>query len=414
VNRREFLELGYLGALAAGLPRATFAAEAKLTGHIVAVSTLSSSDALIELSDIVDLDLATGEVRYTSLPDYRFGHSLVPMPNGDLFAVPYGDDKTPCLFLDKKFSVLGEVNAPEGYGFAGHAVISPDGNSVVAHFNRADYGGDEGSAGTGDLCVIDIAGKRVSKTLPTNILHGHDIILSRDKRHIIVGDDGTLESRSSEDMSSPESTSPFMLITSTPSLTLFDAKSFEHQKTIPLPINGSFVHIEEDADGAVFGAVEQFVANNPSGLSELRGLLGDDVERYVDSLQLDELDDLLPYPGPLMRVNVETGEIESHQMPQNQAPFDIKRNVLTGRVVNVFTDSNMLARYNPLSGRWGYFSTVVYGIKQPFGVMDIPGTPYMAVNGFLEGIAIFDVVSMSLVRKFETHNFGIKHMLYQS
>ena len=411
LSRRQFLEMGLVTAGAASLPVRAFASQ-QLTGHIYAVSTLNRSDPTLELSDVVDLNLATGEVRYIPLPNHKLGHSLIPLPDGGFFAVPYGEDTTSCLFLGSDFAVKGEIPAPEGFGFGGHAALLPDGKTIFGHFNQAAYEDKRTPDQTGELCAIDIETRQVTKTIPTKILHGHDIILSRDKRHVIVGDDGTLEARDPEEMSG-QSDNPFALVTDNPSLTLFDAVTLERKKTIPLPINGSFVHIEEGVDGSIFGAVEQYVSKNEVGLTALRELLGDDVERYVDSLDTNMFFAELPYPGPIIRVNLESGEIERHQQPQNQAPFDIKINEATGRIVNVFTASNMLARFNPLSNRWGYFSTEPYGIKQPYGVTDIPGTTYMAVNGFLEGIAILDVTTMSLVRRFDTRNYGIKHMLYQ-
>ncbi len=412
LNRRQFLKAGLVSACASSIPFNVFARE--LTGHIYAVTTLNPENRREELSSVVDLDLVTGEVTYVSLPDHRLGHSLVPLPDGKFFAVPYGDDNISCLFLDSQFQVEGELKAPEGHGFGGHAAVLPGGKQIFGHFNHGGYEGKRSPDQTGQLYVVDIETREVIETRATNILHGHDIILSRDGQTVIVGDDGTLEARLPDDMASEESTNPFALVVEQPSLNVFDAKSFDMKKTVALPINGSFVHIEEGTDGAVFGAVEQYVSKNDIGLNALRELLGEDVERYIESLDTDMFFAELPYPGPLMKVDVESSEIDRHQAPHNQAPFDIKINEVSGRVVNVFTASNMLARFNPLSKRWGYFSTENYGIKQPYGITDIQGTTLMAVNGFLEGIAVFDVMTMSLVKRFDTSNFGIKHMMYQA
>lgn len=44
-----------------------------------------------------------------------------------------------------------------------------------------------------------------------------------------------------------------------------------------------------------------------------------------------------------------------------------------------------LALFDPGNKAWGYFSTAAWGIEQPNGLINIPGTTLMAVNGFLRG-----------------------------
>lgn len=412
LRRRQFLQAGLVAAGAAGIPFTVSAAP--LQGHIYAVTTLNPDDPVEELSGIADLDLATGKIEYSPLPGYRFGHSLVPLPDGNFFAVSYGDDTSTCIFLDNELNVEAEIPAPDGYGFAGHAALLPDGKQLVSHLNQGGHKAVRTPDQTGELCVIDVETRGLSETRPTDILHGHDVILSGDGRYVIVSDNGILEARAPEAMSAEGLTGPYAFLVHNPSLTLFDARTLEKHKTISLPINGSLAHLVEGNDGDVFGAVEQYVGRNNSGLNALRESLGDDVERYVDGLDLEVFFAALPYPGPIMKVDLEAGEISRHEAPFNQAPFDIEVNKVSGRVVNVFTASNMLARYNPLSGRWGYFSTENYVIKQPYGVTDIEGTTMMAVNGFFEGIAVIDVMTMDLIKRFETGNFGIQHMLFRS
>ena len=95
-------------------------------------------------------------------------------------------------------------------------------------------------------------------------------------------------------------------------------------------------------------------------------------------------------------------------------PFDVQFNSGTGRVFHVFTESNTLAQFDPSRNRWVYFNTELYGIETPYGLADIPGTNLMAINGFHDGIALFDTSNMLMVQKFETKNFGIKHLMFEA
>ena len=404
------------GSLAALAMQRVSATQPAPGGSIYGVSTLNPARRSEELSSIVRLDLTSGEVSYHELPEHRLGHSLLALPDGGYFAVPYGDDTTGCVFLDSNLKVLEVFNAPEGYGFGGHAAVLPDGKKIFGHFNKAGYQERRrANTDTGRNFVLDIESREIVATQETDIILGHDIIVTRDGRRVLIGDDSTLEHRSTEDLENATD-SPFGLINHSPSIAVYDAMSFRHEKTLALDINGSFVHIEVDDEGSIFGAVEQYVGNTSAGHKALQELLGvdGDIERYVDSLADEFFDIELPYPGPLVRVDIETGEKFEQLAPQHQAPFDIKLNQKTGRVFNVFTDSNMLARYDPLRKRWGHFSTAAYGIDQPYGLADIPGTTYMVINGFMKGVAVFDTLTMATIATYPTENFGVKHLLYQA
>jgi hypothetical protein len=62
----------------------------------------------------------------------------------------------------------------------------------------------------------------------------------------------------------------------------------------------------------------------------------------------------------------------------------------------------------------GTFITERYGIETPSGLANIPGTKLMAINGFHDGIALFDTSNMPIVQKFDTKNFGLKHLMFEA
>lgn len=413
LTRRQVLNFGIVGAAMAAIP-STAVARKTVTGRILGICTLDPADSSTEISRLVELDLVTGAVNYHDIGVHRFGHSLLQLPGGGYYATPYGDDEVGALFLDEKFRVTGEVKAPGGHGFGGHSVLLPNGKHIFGHFNRAAYEEKRDPKDTGRTYLLDIQSRSVVESRSSEVLHGHDMLVTKDRRYIVVGDDGTLETRFGDALYQNEN--PFSLIPGEPQLVVYDAITLEQKRKIPLDINGAVVHITEDNKGFVYGAVEQYVANNSAGHKALGELLGDDAEKYVNLLDQDLLidDQELPYPGPLIRTNLVTGEVDEYLEARNQMPFDVQLNSGTGRIFHVFTQSNTLAQFNPLRNRWSYFSTEAYGIEMPYGLADIPGTNLMAVNGFHDGTAVFDARNMTMVQKFETKNFGIKHLMFEA
>jgi len=409
LSRRTLLKYGAFGVMAAtgsALP----AFGAPLSGCLRGVSTNLS--ATMVTSHVVTLDIATGQIEYTPLPGQRAGHSLIPLPSGGYYAVSYGDHEAPCLFLDRDMTLVGELRADNGYGFGGHAVVLPDNRHVLGHFNRNQLEAGAGTENFGDLFVVDIATRKVIHRQKNDVIHAHDIIVSRDRKTAIVSDDGTLDGLDLQVVLASDD--PFQLPVISPSLKIYDVASFALVKTIPLPINGSVVHIEQGFDGAVFGGVEQFVATNPTGLAALRAVLGDDAGRYIKQLGGDTGDKVIPFPGPVVRVDLATSNVEQDINALNQDPFDMKYNPHTGYMLSIFTTSDRLARFNSRNAKWDYFDTLQYGIKEPFGMVDLTGTPLVAINGFDKGIAIIDVTTMTLVKHFDTQNLGTKHLLYEA
>lgn len=314
--------------------------------------------------------------------------------------MPYGDDTSPCLFLDQEFNIIGEIFAPNGFGFGGHGVLMPNKRNIFVHFNK--QGGRESD--TGQFVVLDCSSRKIVDRGPSPILHAHDIILSTDQKHIIVADDGNLDD---------SETGPYVIQSYKPALHFFDSSTAKWLKSIPLDINGSLVHIESNSDGQIFGATEQYIHRSEIGINALQEVLGDQTKKYIDSFDPEIFADEIPLPGPLLSVNSETGTNKKYTDIRNQDPFDIKLNQLSGNLVNVFTSHDHIARFDSTHDRWYYKSTSELKIEEPFGLVDISGTRYMALNGFNRGISIFDTQNFALHRHYDVPTHGLKHMILE-
>ena len=419
LSRRRFLQSAQIG-IAGLLSRQVLGQRSsRLSGKILGLTTLDSSQTGEERSELFRLDLKTGHSSIESLGDYRFGHSLIPLPTSDSksanwLAVPYGDDRVGCLVLNSAGRVQHRILAPEGYGFGGHAVALPALNKVFVHLNPGRYDPRQATfhqtEPRGKIALIDIATGTLRIISETTILHAHDMALSRDGNHILVSDDGTKSSFDLDNNSDADTNNGFSLQIVEPAYYLFDSKDFSLIKKIPQGINGSVVHLVEDMDRNIIAGVEQYVNRNKAGIDALRKLLGDETDKYIASFDPDIFAEDLPYPGPLFSTNLDTGSITRVVNQAHQDPFDICLNEFTGTICNVFTASDTIARRSSSDGRWTY--TKSFNCKQPFGLCDISGTPFMAVNGFEAGISIFDVRDMRLKTHFQTQNYGLKHLQF--
>lgn len=425
-SRRDLLKAAAGFLLAPALvPRARAAAAAPWTmdARVLGVVTLAvppevHGGAVGEPDPdtaVLDLDLATGAVRYHSLPDYRAGHSMLPLPGGGYFVTPYGYDASPCLFLGPDFQVLATIEPGDREIFGGHSVLLPGGQSIVAVTQRSEAGPGRTASDTGDLVVIDVASRRVARRLGAPMLAGHDVILLRDGEHLVVADDGSV----------PNANSIYEHDPYDPAFLVYRCRDLELVRKITLGINGAVVHIEEGPDGRIYGGVEQILRDSPEGMHALWRVLGDSTVEYVtwyrDKFQAGWSRSLrnrdkrqIVLPSPLVICDPRTGEVQTlmrDRMRQLDA-FDTAVDSETGSVFTVSVSGESLLRVQ--DGAASMWDTPPLKVERPFGLLDLPGGPYMAVNGYERGVAVFDTRTMQLARHFDVRTYGMKHMILAS
>ncbi|MCB1614459.1 MAG: hypothetical protein KDI30_00455 [Pseudomonadales bacterium] len=409
-SRRHFLkQFSFATAALAGYhPLAAMCGSrpAGLSGQIYGISSKQLSPAQNQKgngSTLIHLDLNKGFTRYHLLPDYHSGHSLIEIDPDNFYCTPYsGKQPSPCLFLDSAFNITARIDAPEGFAFGGHSALLPDGKTIFGCFNPTN----RFKQNTGIAYLVDTATKKLVKTFNTPLLHAHDMIVSIDQQHIIVSDDGTVEGPI-------DSNSPFSEIIQDPAVYFFNCNTLEIDKKVQHGHNGSFVHIDQDQDGSIYGAIEQFIYADAKPELYLEPLLHEKTAAYIASYNKGGE---IPLPSPMVRISASDKRAESisAQLEYHTNPFDIKFNTNSGYLVNVFVDSNTLVRYNPRNGKSDYFSTTDYGISKPFGLANLGNTSLMALSGFDRGIAVFDTNDMSYVTCFSQENHGLRHMIFKA
>lgn len=369
---------------------------------------------------VVDLDLASGEARYHALADFTQGHSMQPLPDGGYFVTTYrSQKKVQGLFLGPHLDVRAQVDDFEEGALGGHSILLPGGETIVSVVSREAYSATKSAKDTGLLVLIDVATQKVERVVEAPVLEGHDIILLRDGEHFVVADDGNV----------PVTGSIFEYDPHDPAFLVYRCRDLELVRKISLGINGAVVHIEEGADGQIYGGVEQRVNADEAGLAQLRKVMGADAEGYLEDFLADPerrktvvLDELtgkpmpiqVELPSPVVICDPATGEVRTVMRDRRRQldSFDTMLDLETGNMLTVSVSSGSLLRIHGESGRASTWSTKELGIpKEPYGLVDIPDSPLMAVCGFENGVAVFDTSTMAKVRYYGIETFGMKHMI---
>ena len=393
LNRRSFLKFSIL---LPGVPSLVRAQKPQLlSGKLLGLTTLNKQSA--ERTLLFSLDLHSGQVDFQSLDNYRFGHSLEALSDKRWLAIPYGDDNQACLVLDHKGQVTRELHAPDGMGFGGHGVVLDDGNQVFLHYNATE----RQRSGGGQAVIVDSRSGKILHRAATPVIHGHDIIRSRSGQ-IILADDGVLESDNPAD--------PLLLTPIKPALYYY-SPMLALEKSVALPTNGCVVHIAEDSESRITGAVEQYVRRTEGGRAFLHSLLGTDTESYISKFDVNDFPDDLPLPGSILTVSSQGTVDETFQI-RHQDPFDMIYNAASGTNCCVFTEANLVAWKNVGSSNWQYKKVSDAGLTSPFGLANIGTTPLIAVNDFDRGVLILDTTDMSEVAFFDVPTQGVKHLSF--
>lgn len=396
LSRRRFLQFSILTA---GTPGFLFAARPQtLSGRLLGLTTLDSKAN--ETTALFSLSLTNGNYQFHSLGDYLYGHSLEALASGGWIAIPYGDDTQGCLTLDAEGVVKQQITAPSAMGFSGHGAVLKDGRHLVLHANRTD----RDDTGSGEIVIADTQSGKIVKRRRSPLIHGHDMLLSRNGQ-IIISDDGAIESDSASD--------PLLMNIINPALYYY-SPTLELVRTVPLPINGSFVHIAEDSSGKISGAVEQYVRRTNSGARFLRSLLGEDADDFRQQFDLEIFPDDMPLPGPIVGVDTDGVAVDEAFSTSHLDPFDMIYNERSGVTCCVFTESNQIAWRSRDTSHWQYLSGTTLGVETPFGLTTIGDTSLIAVNGFERGVAIFDSADMSLTKFFDVPTQGVKHLSFDA
>jgi hypothetical protein len=394
LTRRQFI---IFAAIAAGTPHKTVAKPKSLTGMLLGLTTLNGNGS--EVSELFRLDLDTGRAGFKPLRNYRFGHSLEPLGKDRWLAVPYGDDSQPCLILDRSGNVIRPLSPPVGYGFGGHAVVLDGGENIFLHYNP----GEKSAEGAGQAEILNATTGQSVASVKTSIIQGHDMILARNGQ-IVIADDGALDSL--------DENTPYVLDPVRPALHFY-TKELEHIQTMPLQINGSLVHIAENDQGTIIGAVEQYVRRNDAGLEALAALFGEASEDFMGSFDPEIFDFDVPMPGAIVSV-ASNGEMKTAIAPYRHLdPFDIAFNSATNTTCCVFTESNLVA-FQQQTSNWQYLELGEFGLNSPFGLTNLGASQFIAVNDFEHGVAILDTTDMSLAKYFDVPTQGVKHLSYSS
>ncbi|MFN3239737.1 MAG: DUF1513 domain-containing protein [Pseudomonadales bacterium] len=400
LNRRDLIKLAAI-SLAPNfglLPRTALSepqTRATKKPTLLGLTTLNEQRA--EQSSLFWFDLETGTETFTPLADYRFGHSLEPLHHGRWLAIPYGDDDVACLVLDHKGVIERRIEAPPGMGFGGHGAVFDDGRHVLLHFNHSYR---EQRAGI--VAIVDTDSGKTVKQQNTSILHAHDIIPLQNGQ-IVIADDGVIEKEDGA----------LLFEAIQPALYYFE-KNLTLSRKVDLKINGSVVHLAEDGNETVIGAVEQYLMRSSEGHAFFKATFDAPSEPYFTQFDKELFPEDVPLPSTIVSVNRQGSFSNLASQFNHQDPFDMTYNPIAGVTACVFTASNLLALKRDSESQWHYIDTLQMNIDSPFGLTSLEASPLIAINGFDRGIGIIDANRLAPINQFDVPTRGVKHLSYSN
>ena len=346
-------------------------------------------------SVFIDLDLSTGRVKTTPVP-INLGH--IPVEVGDTRILCVADGGAHSLILDHRtHEVVHVLEGRSGYDYSGHAVVV-DGRAYVP-LRKTD-----GKRHEGLLEIVDLKDFKVLETAPTGGYLPHDAKVLPGGKEIVVSHYGHF----GDHFASP----PHYWNIRETSLSILDAKTLKVKRKLIAPIDQALTHFDIGGDGLIYVGLLQYVRMNERGLAKLIDELGGN-ERDLPALRPSEYrKQLYGLPSPVLVFDPRKGQLKRLMMaPASQRRNQsVATNRTTGNVFAVFTYSDNVVRIEPRSHRLESISAFDLGLFELRGVCDMPGTPYVAVNGQDRGVAVVDARTLDVVKRFDVALYNTVHL----
>jgi hypothetical protein len=376
-------------------------------------ATLAASGAAMaeRPSVLTEFDLKTGRLRQTLVP-VQNGHSVMGLPRqGWLFiASSYG--KQVAVIDRESHAVVRTMQAPNGFVYSGHTLELPERNLLLTSLYRevATTTADEGLFQLFDATTLNEVGQ-----VPSGGLQPHEMLLRPGGTEIVVANQGSTQAPSDEGYTTARR---FTFDALDPKLTVLDTATLKVKRTIPLtPENGVPTHLTFDTKGRVVAVTQQYLNMTPAG-DRTREVIArelDDIRRPqgwpLHWMDLERPRGNVALPMPLVRADLDTGAVETFM--SDPAMHRRSQSVIThtqsGRVFAIYMHSNALV-YLDEDGTCRAIPCQQAGVNDIIGLADLPGTPYIAAQGFYYDIGILHAQTLQLVASFKVNHFRSAHL----
>jgi hypothetical protein len=430
LNRREFIATVTGLAIGAGAPTVwrgrgnplAIDADSGLNYKIYATGRQGaryqgSTNLYNEQQSVVsEINLQTGTLRRVLLPMGE-AHSVFVEQANDLIAV-LPQYYIQAAFLDIDLKPRGFFHAPEGYVFSGHG-LKPPGTDLMFCTLHPHKGAGSHIKPDGIIQVYDLSTCKLVDQFSSGGVLPHDMSIFRDGRRAAVAHAGNRKYITQPVAGSFTGyTSASSLFT--PKLSIIDLYTRHVVQEMPVEQNEALVHLTVTQDDQVYGVLQRFIewSKKPSsavGATELDTLQKGGLPYSLHELELPGDNQGVAIPLPLIHFNPQTGTTR----PIFTAPDKQRRSQsvihhsMTGTVIAVYVYSEYLVCVPPAKPAFAVRSSDL-GLQSPIGLCDLPGTPYFAVAGMMDDIAIVDARDMGLVHLVRTPLFRSSHLTVQA
>lgn len=364
-------------------------------------------NAAVSCSVITDINLETDKVTTQLIPQSD-AHSPMPLPNGRY--VCCGQYNDVMIVGNPDLSVRHRILGTEDYMYTGHPQPIPEQGIVVVPM-KPKYGVDmSAQVRPGVLEVYDLETFKKLDVVDSGGGGPHEVRILPGGKTLVASHYGM--------MAPVRQNYPYEMDITKSGLSVLDARTLKVKGYYPSGFNAMVPHMDMAPDGTVYAVLAQFIPMPGSKVTPESLHKADTVlERHLNRPR-----DFTPNPPaffqsryavplPVLKFNPYQGTYQTifldpkyHMRGQSVAV-----NMATGRVFVPYWYSNTLVVVDadgtaaPVNG----FDIAAYDMR---GVCDIPGTPYVAVSGHLEGVSIIDARTLKLVKRYSIPTGNATHL----
>lgn len=360
-------------------------------------SRFAQADRSRPSSVVIEVDLGTGFVRHRPLPVTE-GHEPVLLAGGELVCVSDGGQAM--LFIDPSTHAISKtIRCDPGFEYSGHARVVDD--RLVVTVRQRGTGKMRGR-----LDVFSMETRARTDSVDTGGHVPHEIVVLEDRDEIAISHYGHFGGDHFQ-------REPFFWDIREAAVSFLDRRTLAVKRRFVYERPLALTHMRRASSGKLYVVAAQYVRNNPAGFAAIAADGSGLGPRFVPAGP-EKRDQRISMPGPVVVVDPDAGIVEE-LMPEPQ--YHRKQQSLavhaqTGQVFVTFTDSDRVMRIDPGSHAASYIAAADLELSAPCGVVDITGTPYVAVSGRSSDLVIVDAATGVLVRSYPAEMFSNVHLGY--
>lgn len=355
-------------------------------------------------SVLTSLDLAGGTVRQTLL-SMAGGHMTCSLSNGAIMCVAHHEPKS--LIVNGEHEVVAELSTGPDHVFGGHAWVNEARDLIVLPQRRREA---RTTSDVGSVLVYDAKTYRLLDQVETGGIHPHELQPIPGTDELAITHYGDVA----------ENHPVFEHNVIDAKLTILDARTLKPRRHYPQhEFKAMATHMRVDEAGWAYLVLTQYVSwprldtDNAyaTAMAELERAIGRPVNFDIPRAALEER--LLPLPLPLLAVHTRTGKRrivnagDGHHLRSQSVAYS--RDAQAAVAVYSHSDNLVILRRG---GEPVIVPAQRLGLRGLRGVVELPGTPLIAVMGSYRNVAVYDLVKDDLVACYDTLNYQDTHLSF--